>query len=109
MVCLFLFPTKCCMTRYVFGVCMLYLMDKLNSNYSQLASSKTIISLLINVNDTGIIIILFLLQKMKVVLLALVLSFAAVAYCQDAACLATAFLNSGVQDCATQIAVSLVC
>ena len=61
-------------------------MDQLNSTCSQLASSKThcdyILSLL-NVNG------IFLLQKMKVVLLALVLSFAAVAYSQTSQCVTT--------------------
>ena len=50
----------------------------------------------------------FLLQKMKVVLLALVLSLASMAYCQDAFCLAGRLSNSDVSNCATELAVSLL-
>ena len=50
----------------------------------------------------------FLLQKMKVVLLVLVLSLASMAYCQDAVCLAGRLSNSDVANCATELAVSLL-
>ena len=64
--------------------------------------STCYLSSLLNVTD------FFLLQKMKVVLLVLVLSFASMAYCQDAVCLAGRLSNSDVSNCATELAVSLL-